>query len=192
MDTTQIKLPDSLMNTILTSNPARTYMIPLYQRLLASGGKNCVAILETPEEVAILMARGVFQADQVGRASRDIQRAHNTLILNKPDGHVVDECSCGSGTYPCQALNESIRLTNLKVKQTQNSLNECHRNSARLWSEDKGKIITGYALSDDGIWRQHSWIDAGDYLIETTDSRVLYFGYCLNDAESQEFEFENY
>ncbi len=37
----------------------------------------------------------------------------------------------------------------------------CHRNVARLWTEKKkgSRLVgigTGYALSDDGLWRRHS------------------------------------
>lgn len=35
---------------------------------------------------------------------------------------------------------------------------QCHYNSARLWYENKDRcfIATGYALSEDGLWRCHS------------------------------------
>lgn len=38
--------------------------------------------------------------------------------------------------------------------------NACHLNSSQLWVEKKLGVVgigTGNALSDDGIWRQHSW-----------------------------------
>lgn len=36
---------------------------------------------------------------------------------------------------------------------------QCHANSAELWESDRRALflMTGYALSDDGMWRQHSW-----------------------------------
>lgn len=69
----------------------------------------------------------------------------------------------------------------------------CHGNSARLWEEGVGKICTGYALSNDGLWRQHTWVVAdGDKIIETTTKRVAYFGFILNEEESQQFAFENW
>lgn len=35
---------------------------------------------------------------------------------------------------------------------------ECHRNVAALWrSGHAASIGTGYALSDDELWREHSW-----------------------------------
>jgi hypothetical protein len=71
----------------------------------------------------------------------------------------------------------------------------CHSNAAQLWSENKDVlvIVTGYALSDDGLWRQHSWLmrkplTAGQHqIIETTIKRVKYFGFILNDTEAETF-----
>lgn len=36
----------------------------------------------------------------------------------------------------------------------------CHQNAAYLWDANRGRcqIATGYALSEDGLWRQHSWV----------------------------------
>ncbi len=59
---------------------------------------------------------------------------------------------------------------------------QCHLNVARLWNEQKGEvsIVTGYALSEDDLWRQHSWlireklIARQGRLIETTVKRVKY------------------
>ena len=57
---------------------------------------------------------------------------------------------------------------------------QCHLNVARLWEERKkgSRLIgvgTGYALSDDGLWRGHSWGLNKRGIIETTVSRVKYF-----------------
>lgn len=36
---------------------------------------------------------------------------------------------------------------------------------------------TGYALSDDGLWRQHSWANTPDEkIVETTEPRLAYAG----------------
>ena len=38
--------------------------------------------------------------------------------------------------------------------------NSCHLNASRLWAEHKHGVVaigSGYALSADGLWRQHSW-----------------------------------
>lgn len=81
--------------------------------------------------------------------------------------------------------------------------NACHSNTAELWinnHETKDvRIVTGYALSADNIWRQHSWL-VQEYdtetqhrrrLIETTSKRVAYFGFELTEEEAEAFYFEN-
>ena len=70
---------------------------------------------------------------------------------------------------------------------------QCHRNSALLWeaNRDKLKICTGYALSPDGIWRQHTWCiwakPGINKIVETTVKRVIYFGYVMTEEECEEF-----
>jgi hypothetical protein len=72
---------------------------------------------------------------------------------------------------------------------------QCHSNSADLWSEnrDKLKICTGYALSKDGVWRQHSWCYdiENKIVIETTVKRIQYFGFFLTESESGDFYWSN-
>jgi hypothetical protein len=64
----------------------------------------------------------------------------------------------------------------------------CHANAAMLfvWTKGEVRIASGYALSDDGLWRQHSWgVDGDDgRIIETTERRVRYYGFVLDDAEA--------
>lgn len=75
--------------------------------------------------------------------------------------------------------------------------NQCHSNSARLWDANRGRcqIATGYALSEDGIWRQHSWVvqplTVSWRVWETTVKRVAYFGVVFNDAECEAFLYNN-
>ena len=71
----------------------------------------------------------------------------------------------------------------------------CHANSSRLWERNSSKlrIVTGYALSRDGAWRQHTWcVDKDDKVIETTEKRVLYFGFPMTRAEAEEFADNNW
>jgi hypothetical protein len=67
----------------------------------------------------------------------------------------------------------------------------CHNNSALLWDANRDKVLlcTGYALSKDGLWRQHSWgfDPRTNFVIETTVGRVAYFGYCMTDDEAEKF-----
>lgn len=70
---------------------------------------------------------------------------------------------------------------------------QCHMNSARLYmaNKDKIRICTGYALSDDGIWRMHSWgiwtKPRSNKIVETTVKRVLYYGFVMTPEECEEF-----
>ncbi len=66
----------------------------------------------------------------------------------------------------------------------------CHANVARLHEQDSDgyRIATGYALSEDGPWRQHSWGLAADGRpVETPPPRVAYFGFDLTAAEADAF-----
>jgi hypothetical protein len=51
-------------------------------------------------------------------------------------------------------------------------------NAVALWRHGEAVAIgTGYALSDDALWREHSWAwDRQGAVIETTEPRVRYFG----------------
>ena len=77
----------------------------------------------------------------------------------------------------------------------------CHSNSAALWDINRNflRIVTGYALSKDQLWRQHSWCvniletmgNGHARIVETTVKRILYFGYMLTETESEEFFAQN-
>ena len=73
--------------------------------------------------------------------------------------------------------------------------NGCHTNAARLWMNRAPKValVTGWALSDDGCWRQHSWgWRAGDGTwVETTLHRGLGYGVELNVEEAVQFTLSN-
>lgn len=85
--------------------------------------------------------------------------------------------------------------TGVRMRKGQPS--QCHLNSALLWDANRGacQIATGYALSDDGYWRQHSWVvqplQTKYRVWETTVKRVAYFGFVLSDEECQEFLYNN-
>lgn len=75
---------------------------------------------------------------------------------------------------------------------------QCHRNSAYLWNKNKDKYVlcTGYALTKDWMWRQHSWLieprKRKPRVIETTVPRILYFGFGMTNEQAQEFFEQNY
>lgn len=72
---------------------------------------------------------------------------------------------------------------------------QCHENSSLIWNDNKSliQIMTGYALSEDGMWRQHSWCiyKSDGQIIETTENRLAYFGFILTDEEAELFYFNN-
>jgi len=69
-------------------------------------------------------------------------------------------------------------------------VSECHDNVAGLWRVRRLGMVgigTGYALTDDGLWRQHSWGILREGILETTVARVKYFGICLQGGRADKF-----
>lgn len=79
---------------------------------------------------------------------------------------------------------------------------QCHTNSAMLWEANKSRTLegpyreelalaTGYAMSEDGLWRQHSWCvlrtPARVKVVETTVPKVAYYGFVMTHAEAERF-----
>ena len=70
----------------------------------------------------------------------------------------------------------------------------CHQNLARLWGRKRSGLIgigTGYALSGDGLWRQHSCGVARQGVVETTQMREMYFGRLLQGQDADRFAVAN-
>jgi hypothetical protein len=66
----------------------------------------------------------------------------------------------------------------------------CHQNVASVWKGRRFGIVgvaTGYALSDDGLWRQHSWGVLRNGVLETTEARLKYFGILLQSTRADHF-----
>jgi hypothetical protein len=77
-----------------------------------------------------------------------------------------------------QKLIDQGSVIDSEVLFSKGEPNNCHENATRL--TDKYPNIThylGYGLSDDGMWRMHSWgvLDTGE-IIETTVARDVYYG----------------
>lgn len=71
---------------------------------------------------------------------------------------------------------------------------ECHRNVAEIWAARQHEIVgigTGYSLSNDGLWREHSWGVRREGILETTVSRVKYFGVLLQHRDADLFAMAN-
>lgn len=69
----------------------------------------------------------------------------------------------------------------------------CHSNSVLAWEANQNLLFvaTGYAMSADGLWRQHSWCvlpkSRSVQIVETTEPRELYFGFVMTLEETIEF-----
>lgn len=90
-----------------------------------------------------------------------------------------------------------------KVKMMKGEPSQCHYNSCALYKanllntkfDGDLTIATGYALSKDGMWRQHSWLvlrKCRSYkIVETTEKREAYFGFAMNAEKCLEFMRDN-
>lgn len=78
-----------------------------------------------------------------------------------------------------------------KAKMMKRKMSQSHENVAGLYDKHRGLMLpmTGYALSDDGIWRQHSWLLelSSQRVVETTVRRKLYYGFLMTEDEAELF-----
>jgi hypothetical protein len=80
------------------------------------------------------------------------------------------------------------------IMQRAMTKSRCHRNVAEMWAAKRHELIgigTGYSLSDDGLWREHSWGLRRAGLLETTVVRVKYFGVMLQHGAADSFALAN-
>jgi hypothetical protein len=71
---------------------------------------------------------------------------------------------------------------------------DAHRNVAEIWAARQRELVgigTGYALSVDGLWHQHSWGLRREGILETTVPRVKYFGVLLQHRIADSFASAN-
>ena len=99
------------------------------------------------------------------------------------------------------ALTKRARLFDARgVLKVTGAGGECHHNTAALCSGEqlwrflrrrdlpKVKIATGWALYEDGLWRNHSWgVTTDGTVVETTVPFAAYFGVVLSPAEQERF-----
>lgn len=128
----------------------------------------------------------------------DFQRLHAILLA------IGGEETC----FPCmeedmKAILERSYYHNGTSKMMKGRPSQCHGNVCELWQLNHDaldvRICTGYALSSDGLWRQHSWL-VHNYstktqqrmrIIETTEKRVAYYGFELTTEEAEKFCYFN-
>ena len=99
-----------------------------------------------------------------------------------------------------QLLEKAVISKGSKSRMMKGRPCNCHRNAANLWynnrnNEQEVRIATGWALSRDGCWRQHSWAvqllvnwDVSGYqILETTVRRMVYYGFTLSKEQCETF-----
>ncbi len=81
------------------------------------------------------------------------------------------------------------------AKRMKGADSQCHRNSCDLYESNKDnldvRICTGYALSDDGMWRQHSWLichsPRSNQISESHEHRIGYYGFVSTPEQCDRF-----
>lgn len=110
------------------------------------------------------------------------------LVANPNDQKEVDNMLLSLNDILIRIPNK----TNLIIRKM--AIGQCHDNSFRLLLRDNIKEMhSGYALSNDGLWRHHSWcIDKDDNIIETTSERLVYVTCTITDKVSMMKEVQQY
>ncbi len=132
----------------------------------------------------------------------DILENHTTFEITLNNEYKVSSIVCVSKETPIESNKMIDRgvffgKTNRYIKRGM-EICGCHSNSAYLYHKNpkKYKIVTGYGLSEDFVWRCHSWLveplKNGQFkVVETTLPRIAYYGYILTDEEALEFVLDN-
>lgn len=119
----------------------------------------------------------------------ELHRQLESVLLGYGGRHLV----CLPDAQMQRLIDEGIVMRG-RALMRRGKPSSCHENVAWMWGNNHRdyRIATGYALSDDGLWRQHSWlINSDGRIVETTEKRVLYYGYMLSIDEAARFAFSN-
>lgn len=83
----------------------------------------------------------------------------------------------------------------VNTKKISGKIGESHANVSEWWIHNKERIsiMTGYALSDRGMWTQHSWCydNKLKIILESCQRKTNYFGIVLSFEDSYEFYLAN-
>lgn len=90
-------------------------------------------------------------------------------------------------------VNSGRIIDPLDIIYDEMQMSRCHQNASILYTNrsDVTEIGCGWALSDDGLWRQHSWTMRGDEIFETTKPRTKYYGVLLSGDAAENFCTKN-
>lgn len=86
-------------------------------------------------------------------------------------------------------LERGVEMSPKGLKMMVGDRSACHANTSRLYETNpkQVQIVTGYAMSSDQVWRQHTWGLWGNKVVETTEKRIKYFGFVLTPQETADF-----
>jgi len=152
----------------------------------------------TPMDSAWLeRVRGQWWSQSYTQTPQDAPwvRAHRALIAHILQFGGEEVCMPGeeSDLHELTHRGEFLYGAGAKMKTMRRC--ECHANSAALWTKNPAalRIMTGYALTVDGMWRQHTWCIevATGRPIETTTGRIAYYGVVLDEDEASRFALTN-
>lgn len=179
------------------------------------GGSPIRVAEQKPENVIIKYKKPdpVWQKriDEAWWSSKQISRSSEHEIEKK----IWNRLICFGGNEVCLPVHEDDADALLERGQFWTSSNicfekmdpeKCHSNAAQVWKasnkwtlenshKKKIALATGYALSGDGVWRQHSWCVVRTpgkvRILETTEPRIVYYGFVMTDLEAEEFCNQN-
>jgi hypothetical protein len=93
-------------------------------------------------------------------------------------------------------MTRGVLVYGKKAQMMKGLASQCHSNSAALWEKNSDSLVimTGYGLSNDGMWRQHSWCahSVDGRIVETTEKRIAYFGFVMSNDEAEKFASDNF
>jgi hypothetical protein len=90
---------------------------------------------------------------------------------------------------PCPLLDDIIQHGALfdfeRRRPLKGVVGRCHDNALKLVLRfpKKYQMMTGFALTDDGLWRCHSWCINDKTVVETTAKRIKYYGIVLDASQ---------
>jgi hypothetical protein len=128
------------------------------------------------ERLRFLYAERVREQDARHPGYADAWSSFAALVLQHGGDLVVPPTEPDVMVDMLTATGALIRPAEVSTRR--GSASDCHANAVHLWRVGTASALgTGYALSDDGLWREHSWAwDPSGALIETTEPRTRYFG----------------
>lgn len=132
--------------------------------------------------------------DGVAEADAHREAVERARLLKLRDEHLLkiggEEACLPDFEEDIAALLEYGQIWDGRSTKIPGRPSDCHFNSVSAWTSNADRIVvvTGYALSDDGMWRQHSWCMGADRrgrpkVYETTVPREAYFGVPLTYEE---------